>query len=336
MTAPTPMNASEPAQSSWQRALADAVRDLDELAALLDLPAAELAALADRDGHFPLLVPRSYVARMARGRLDDPLLRQVLPLRAEGLEVAGFGADPLAERALARGGVLQKYASRALLITTAACPVHCRYCFRREFPYTEQLAAREAWQPALRALAARGDVREVILSGGDPLSLSNGRLAALFSSLATLESVDTLRIHTRFPIVLPERIDAGLLAVLGGVAHKLVVVVHCNHPHEIDADVAAALARLGGGIDLLLNQAVLLAGVNDDAETLECLSRRLFECGALPYYLHMLDKVAGAAHFEVSDEHAQRLLRALRAKLPGYLVPKLVRETPGDLSKTPL
>jgi EF-P beta-lysylation protein EpmB len=336
MTAPILTDAGDPGPAPWKHALKHAVRDLGELATLLGLPLESLAALAENDARFPLLVPRGYVARMARGRLDDPLLLQVLPRRSERLAVPGFGADPLEERTLARGGVLHKYAARALLITTAACPIHCRYCFRRDFPYSDQLAAREAWQPALQSLARDGSVREVILSGGDPLSLSTQRLADLLDELAAVESVDTVRIHTRFPIVLPERIDAPLLAAFGAFARKLVVVVHCNHAQELDGPVAATLARLGAHVDLLLNQSVLLAGVNDDPEALERLSRRLFECGVLPYYLHMLDKVAGAAAFEVDDERARQLVAGLRGALPGYLVPKLVRETPGDFSKTPL
>lgn len=336
MTAPILTSAGDSDDATWQQALRDAVRDLGELAALLELPPASLEAFAENDMSFPLLVPRSYVARMAHGRLDDPLLLQVLPRRDERLDVAGYDADPLAERQLAHGGVLHKYAARVLLITTAACPVHCRYCFRREFPYSDQLAAREAWRPALRALAGHDDVREVILSGGDPLSLSNRRLAEVLDGLAALESVDTVRIHTRFPIVLPERIDEELLTVFGRFPRKLIVVVHCNHAQELDAPVAAALERMGAHVDWLLNQSVLLAGVNDDVGTLERLSRRLFSCGVLPYYLHMLDKIAGAAHFEVDDAKARGLLDALRTTLPGYLVPKLVRETPGDLSKTPL
>lgn len=336
MTAPIRKHTNDASDTRWQRVIADAVRDLDELAALLDLPATALTKLAEQDAHFPLLVPRGYVARMKRGRLDDPLLRQVLPLRAERAEVAGFGGDPLGERTLARGGVLQKYAARALLITTAACPVHCRYCFRREFPYSEQLAARDDWGPALRALAERGDVREVILSGGDPLSLSNRRLGALLERLAAIERIDTVRLHTRFPVVVPERIDAGLLARFAAFPRKLVVVVHCNHAQELGASVTDAFARLGAHINLLLNQAVLLAGVNDDAQALEQLCRGLFDSGVLPYYLHTLDKVSGTAHFEVDDTRARGLLETLRARLPGYLVPRLVRETPGELSKTPL
>jgi L-lysine 2,3-aminomutase len=309
------------------------VRDPRELARLLDLPVAALGALAD--AAFPLLVPRGFVARMGRGDPADPLLRQVLPVPAELEPVEGFTADPVHEQGLAASGLLRKYAGRALLIASGTCPVHCRYCFRRDFPYAEQLAARDGWEPAIAELRAHGDVREVILSGGDPLSLSNRRLQELFAKLADTTAA-TIRIHTRFPIVIPERVDAELLRLLDSSPLRTVVVVHCNHPNELDDSLAAALSKLKRSVGALLNQAVLLAGVNDDVTTLASLSERLFACGVLPYYLHALDPVAGAAHFAVSEQRGTDLVRELRGRLPGYLVPRFVREVPGQLSKTPL
>jgi L-lysine 2,3-aminomutase len=330
---PPPVEASA-AEASWQEALRHAVRDAAELARLLELPLAALGASDAAGRDFPLLVPRGFVARMRKRDADDPLLRQVLPRAAELIEAAGFGRDPLAESAVASGGVLRKYAGRALLITTGACPVHCRYCFRRAFPYADQLAARDEWAGALEALRRSGAVSEVILSGGDPLSLANSRLAALLEALEDIPSVRAVRIHTRFPIMLPERVDRELCSILSGTTLKTVTVVHCNHPNELDAGVAAALARLGRSTHWLLNQAVLLRGVNDDARVLAALSERLFDCGVLPYYLHLLDPIAGAVHFEVDEARGRDIMAELRARLPGYLVPRLVREIPGESSKT--
>ena len=288
---------------------------------MLELPPATLDAVATSD--FPLLVPRGFVARIAKRDPLDPLLLQVLPRALETEAVPGFTADPVREHGLADGGVIEKYPGRALLIASGACPVHCRYCFRRAFPYAEQLAARGGWDAAVEVLRARPDLREAILSGGDPLSLTNRRLGELVAKIETT-SVRTLRIHTRFPVVVPERIDEGLLDLLGSTRLVTVVVVHCNHANELDDGVGGAL----------LNQSVLLRGVNDSVEALTALSERLFASGVLPYYLHLLDAVAGAAHFDVGASVGRELVAQLRARLPGYLVPRLVRETPGELSKT--
>lgn len=336
----TPLSASnkEPARPKpgpdWKQELREAVRDLDELAGLLELPRDRLDAIASPD--FPLLVPRSFVARMRKRDLQDPLLRQVLPSIAETRRYDGFSGDPLREHALARNGCLQKYAGRVLLVLTAACPVHCRYCFRREFPYAEQAATRAGFEPALATIRNTAGVTEVILSGGDPLSLTNEKLADLVGGIEDIPGVRTLRIHTRFPIVLPARIDPGLTRLLSGTRMQTVVVVHANHAAEIDDSVVSAARELKQATDLLLNQSVLLRGINDDAESLVSLSERLHLAGILPYYLHVLDRVAGAGHFEVGDADAARLVAAIRHRLPGYLVPRLVRELPGELSKTPV
>jgi EF-P beta-lysylation protein EpmB len=315
----------------WQVAVRDAVRDVAELAELLELPANALEQVGEQD--FPLLVPRGFIARMRKRDLDDPLLKQVLPRQVEHATVPGFNNDPLHEQDIAVHGLLRKYAERVLLIASGTCPVHCRYCFRRAFPYREQLAARADWDEALEALGRIDNVSEVILSGGDPLSLSNQRLGRLFAKLETT-TVQTVRIHTRFPIVVPERIDDGLLALLRTTRLHTVVVVHCNHANELDQNVEIALQALRGTVGFVLNQSVLLREVNDQVGALAELSRRLFVCGVLPYYLHLLDPVAGAAHFDVNEERGRALLAALRARLPGYLVPRLVKETPGELSKT--
>jgi L-lysine 2,3-aminomutase len=321
------------ALAPWQRAVQTAIRDVAELARLLELEPAALTGLASPG--FPLRVPRGFVARMRKRDPHDPLLRQVFPAAEESSTVRGFGPDPVGEHARARRGLIQKYAGRALLIAAGTCPIHCRYCFRREFPYAAQLAARADWQPALAELERLEDIDEVILSGGDPLSLSNRRLGEVLARLAGT-SVGTVRIHTRFPIVIPERVDEGLLEQLRRTRLRTVVVVHSNHANELDDGVGAALAALKPVVTALLNQSVLLRGVNDDAAALAALSRRLFACGVLPYYLHLLDRVAGAAHFDVDATAGRALIAALRKRLPGYLVPRLVREVPGELSKTPI
>lgn len=331
-----PGAAPEHGAHSWQRALREAVRDIGELARILELPRDSLAGAAAADSEFPLLVPRAFIAKMRKGDLLDPLLRQVLPLAAEREGAAGYSADPLREQSIATQGLLRKYAGRALLIASGACPVHCRYCFRRSFPYHTQLAARADWSAALGALRASSGTKEVILSGGDPLSLSNRRLAGLFTSLESITSIECVRIHTRFPIMIPERVDRGLVSLLAATRLRTVVVVHANHPDELGDDVAAALHLLRRSADLLLNQSVLLRGVNDSAETLARLSERLFANGALPYYLHLLDTVAGAAHFAVDERRGAQLIDDIRARLPGYLVPRLVREIPGEPSKSPI
>jgi EF-P beta-lysylation protein EpmB len=316
---------------SWQAALQTAVREPGELLRLLDLSPAALGAPANVV--FPLLVPRSFVARMRKGDPHDPLLRQVWPHADELLPADGFSADPVREQGLAAQGVIQKYPGRVLLIASGTCPLHCRYCFRRDFPYSSQLAARADWSPALAALRDVPDVREAILSGGDPLSLSNRRLGDLIAKLGDT-ALTTVRIHTRFPIAIPERVDAGLLRVLRGTRLNTVLVVHANHANELDAAVGRGLAALRTELTALLNQSVLLRGVNDTADALATLSEHLFSCGALPYYLHLLDRVAGAAHFDVDEAAAKRLITALRSRLPGYLVPRLVREDAGQLGKT--
>src|SRR5690606_17341879 len=293
-----------------------------------------LAAAQD----FPLRVPRGFVARMRPGDPADPLLRQVLSLPEELQVVEGYGVDPVGETAARDApGLLRKYAGRALLVTTGACAVHCRYWFRRHYDYGADLGGEQPrWSAALAQLAADPHTQEVILSGGDPLSLGNARLGALLARLAQIPHLQRLRIHTRTPIVLPSRVDAGLLASLAPWRDRLAIVVHAHHSAKLAASVERALRALRDSSAALLIQSVLLAGVNDDPQSLAELSRRLFEVGVLPYYLHQLDRVAGAAHFAVDDAAALRLQAALRDALPGYLVPRLVRELAGSASKTPL
>jgi EF-P beta-lysylation protein EpmB len=329
----------------WQRELAEAVRDPVELLDLVGLTPGQLgggtsaATLREACLQFPLRVPRPFIARMRRGDPNDPLLRQVLAVGAELLPAPGYTTDPLHEAdAREAPGLLHKYHGRALLITTGACAVHCRYCFRRHYDYGQEQSESGAarWSEALGHIATDATIREIILSGGDPLSLGNPRLAGLLRELHALPQLQRIRIHTRTPIVLPSRIDRGLIEAFDGIRDKLVIVVHANHAAEIDAATGAALRLLQPVSTALLNQSVLLAGVNDSTATLAQLSTRLFESGVLPYYLHQLDPVAGAAHFQVPDARARQLAQELNACLPGYLVPRLVRETPGEYGKTPL
>ena len=321
----------------WQFAWREAIREPAELLALLGLADAGIVVPAAATAQFPLRVPRGFAARMRHGDPHDPLLRQVLPLDDELRVVPGYSADAVGDAAARSGrGVIHKYAHRALLVATGSCAVHCRYCFRRHFPYAEETAAAGHWDAAVAAIAADDSLHEVILSGGDPLSLADAKLAELTARLARIGHVRRLRIHTRLPVVLPERVDAGLLGWLRSLPWPVAVVLHANHAREFDAGVDAAVAALRATGAQVLNQAVLLAGVNDSLDTQVALAERGFAAGVLPYYLHQLDRVAGAAHFEVDDDRALALHAAMRAALPGYLLPRLVREVAGDAAKRPL
>jgi EF-P beta-lysylation protein EpmB len=327
----TPLSLQPP---GWQQLWREAVTDPAELLDLLGL--AQLKSRLARTGQaFSLRVPRGYVARMRRGYAHDPLLRQVLPLDDEDRIVPGFTLDAVGDLAArAVPGVLHKYTGRALLISTGSCAIHCRYCFRRHFPYNDELAARGEWRDAVAAIAADTTIHEVLLSGGDPWSLSTAKLRELTDRLRAIPHLTRLRIHTRLPIVLPERIDTELCEWLQSLPWPVVVVVHANHAREIDREVRAALQRLRTTGVTLLNQAVLLAGVNDSVDAQCELGETLFAAGVLPYYLHLLDRVHGAAHFEVDASTATATMDAMRARLPGYLVPRLVREIAGESSKT--
>ena len=319
---------------AWRKELADVVTDVAELLRLLGLEDRPPYATPPVLRGFPLRVPRAFVDRMRPGDPADPLLRQVLPLAEEDETVPGFTTDPVGELASSPvDSVLHKYQGRALLIVTGACAVHCRYCFRRHFPYSESGTGTSEWDGAIDRIASDPTLSEVILSGGDPLAVPDSRLEVLGRKLAAVPQLKRLRIHTRLPIVLPQRVDGALTSWIGGLGLPTVVVVHANHANEIDDDVRRALAALAATGVTLLNQAVLLAGVNDSVDAIADLSEVMFEAGVLPYYLHMLDPVLGAAHFEVSDDEARCLHAELAARLPGYLVPRLVREVPGAPAK---
>ncbi|MDZ7802497.1 EF-P beta-lysylation protein EpmB [Thiohalophilus sp.] len=323
--------------ADWQKSLARAIREPRELLATLQLPDSLLAGAEAAGQDFPLLVPRGYVARMRIGDPQDPLLRQVLPLAAEGQPAPGYVADPVGDlSAMARPGILHKYHGRALVVATGACGIHCRYCFRRHFPYTRANPMPERWQQVREYLLADDSIEELILSGGDPLSLADHRLAGLLEAVQDVPHLKRLRLHTRYPVILPERLTDDLLNLLKALPQQVILVMHANHANEIDASVQQALAPWHQAGITLLNQAVLLQGVNDSESALADLSEALFAAGVLPYYLHQLDPVQGAAHFAVDDPRARALETALRNRLPGYLVPRLVREQAGAPAKTPL
>ena len=320
---------------AWQRLLARSITDPAELLRRLRLDPALLPAARAAAARFRLRVTLPWLARIRPGDPHDPLLRQVLPLGEElAPQPPGFGPDPVGDLAAGRApGLLHKYHGRALLITTGACAIHCRYCFRRHYPYGEHNASA-ALEDSLAYLRRRPDIKEFILSGGDPLMLGDARLAALLDALEALPHLRRLRLHSRLPVVLPQRITPTLVDRLAASRLAAVLVIHANHPREIDDSVTEALQALNRAGVRLFNQSVLLRGVNDDVDSLAELSERLFDSGVQPYYLHLLDPVAGAAHFEVPEAKARALHAALAARLPGYLLPRLAREQAGAPAKT--
>ncbi len=311
-----------------------AFRRLGDLAKHLQLPPDSTQSGQAAAEDFPLFVPREFAAKMQPGNLADPLLRQVMPIEQETIVTQGFTANPVGDHeATLTPGLLQKYHGRALMVTTGACAVHCRYCFRRHFPYGEGPKGIDAWSAALEAIHADRSLHEILLSGGDPLTLTDGILRQLAEKIAAASHIRRLRVHTRLPVMIPSRVNDQLLSWLTGTRLRPFMVVHVNHPHELGEDVAAALARLSEAGIPLLNQSVLLAGVNDNAETLIELSEKLLDLNVMPYYLHQLDRVQGAAHFEVDREQGLRILETMRSRLPGYGVPRYVEEIAGDTSK---
>ncbi len=323
--------------NNWQDELKDLVQDPATLLRELQLDPALLEPAMRASSQFPLRATRSYVSRIRKGDPQDPLLLQILPLGAELEMRDGFERDPLQEQRFNPvPGLVHKYRSRALLIAATQCAINCRYCFRRHFPYGDNQLSRPEWQRALDYLRQAKEVNEVILSGGDPLSLGDKQLAWLAQEIAGIEHVKRLRIHTRYPVILPSRITDTLLDNLTSTRLKVVMVLHCNHPQEIDCAVTKAINALLDRRLTLLNQTVLLKNINDNSRILATLSETLFDAGVMPYYLHLLDKVEGSAHFAVDDLTARKLYGDLLTLLPGYLVPKLVRETPHEGSKTPV
>ena len=317
----------------WQKILARGFSSSDELLKFLELPASLAGKSAEKQ--FATRVPRGFAARMQAGNQHDPLLLQVLASAEEMQVDSSYVVDPLDEaKSNSIPGLMHKYQGRVLLTLTGACAINCRYCFRRHFPYQDNNPGRNGWQTALEYIRRDESIHEIILSGGDPLLAADTVLADLISQLASIEHVRTLRLHTRIPIVLPERINQSLLAILEATPLRKVIVFHCNHAQEINQQVKDICIALRDSGCHLLNQSVLLKGVNDSVQTLVNLSESLFDCGVLPYYLHVLDKVAGAAHFDLPTEKALGIYQQLQARLPGYLLPRLAREEPGKSSKT--
>ncbi len=325
-----------PVQGHWQKELANAVKDPQQLVKMLELDEAQLEAGFAARKDFPMLVPLPFVAKMEKGNPRDPLLLQVMPQASELIKQAGFSKDPLLEHDTAAPGLLHKYKSRVLFILKAGCAVNCRYCFRRHFPYQDNSPNKQGWQQAIDYIAAHSEINEVIFSGGDPLMAKDSQLLWLTEQLAEIQHLKRLRLHTRLPVVLPNRLTAELLGLLSNNRLKTIMVLHINHANEVDNNLLQKLEPFHLSGTTLLNQSVLLKGVNDSLTALTELSEALFGANILPYYLHQLDKVQGAAHFEVSDKQAGLLMQGLLAELPGFLVPKLVREVGGESSKTPI
>ena len=325
-------------EQNWQSQLSDLITDPLELLQTLQLSPDQLlsgAILASEQ--FKLRVPRAFVGKMNTGDVLDPLLLQVLPHHLELVEHPEFITDPLGEeQANQQPGVLHKYKTRFLLTLTGACAVHCRYCFRRHFPYQENLPKNEDWLNIQSYIQSQPDINEVILSGGDPLTLSNRKLKLWIERLESLSQIKFLRIHSRVPIVIPNRVDEELVSLLKNSRLRIILVVHSNHAAELDDFTCSQLASLVEHQITVLNQSVLLKGVNDSAQILVDLSYRLFEAGVMPYYLHVLDKVKGAQHFDLMANEIDEIYKEVLANLPGYLVPKLVREIAGEKNKTPL
>lgn len=328
---------SVPPAEDWQTQARAARLSTADLLAQVGLTAADFPEGVIAQPDFPLSVPPHYLSLIRRGDPADPLLLQVLARGEEALPQPGRLTDPLEEADYrAAPGILRKYRSRALLIASGACAVHCRYCFRRHYDYGAAMLTRSGEAEALAVIAGDPAIEEVILSGGDPLSLADARLAALVAAIEAIPHVTTLRLHSRTVLAIPDRVTPALAALLAGTRLQVVIVTHSNHEREISAEVAAALGRLRAAGATLLNQSVLLAQVNDDAATIAAHCRRLFAAGVLPYYLHLTDPVDGAAHFDVDEARARVIEAELRAALPGYLVPRIVREVPGKAGKTPL
>ncbi|WP_318521830.1 EF-P beta-lysylation protein EpmB [Photobacterium leiognathi] len=330
-----PLNAPS-VEQNWLNDLSNAISDPFTLLKLLKIdPTPWENGLAARK-LFALRVPLSFVDKMEIGNPYDPLLRQILPLAQEFEVHQGYSVDPLEEQQNEIPGLLHKYHNRVLLIVKGGCAVNCRYCFRRHFPYSDNKGNKRQWQQSLEYIAAHPEINEVILSGGDPLMAKDHELQWLIEHIAAIPHIKRLRIHSRLPVVIPNRITDALCQILTETRLQTILVTHINHANEIDDALKTAMQKLKQANVTLLNQSVLLKGVNDSVAALTDLSETLFDAGIQPYYLHVLDRVQGAAHFMVDDEIARQLMAGLITKVSGYLVPKLTREIGGRASKTPL
>jgi EF-P beta-lysylation protein EpmB len=320
---------------AWKKELANATTSVSDLLERLQL--SDHIQQMDCSPDFSCLVTDSYLKKMEVGNINDPLLLQVLPQGQEKSELhqQSGTTDPVADLdAMTSPGLLHKYHGRALLISTGACAIHCRYCFRRHYPYQQSSCVSSALDQTIHYLQQHTEIEEIILSGGDPLVLDNEKLNRLISTLETVPHIHTLRIHTRLPIVLHKRINAGLLQLLQATRFHVVMVIHANHANELGAEEQEKLLLLRNIGVTLLNQSVLLKGINDNADTLVALSKRLFSCYTLPYYLHLLDPVKGAMHFDIEKSTAIKLKDEMEQRLSGYLIPRLVQEIAGKAAKT--
>ena len=323
-------------ENSWQKDLRQVITDPKKLLTLLNIkPDTYLHHFNARE-LFPVRVPLPFIQRMKKNDINDPLLKQVMPLTSEFDQYEGYSTDPLEEHDTVAPGLLHKYKNRVLMIVRAGCAVNCRYCFRRHFPYQDNSPNKQRWQQALNYIAAHCEISEVIFSGGDPLMASDDHISWLVKQISAIPHVKRLRIHTRLPVVIPNRITSNLVKELTATRLKATMVLHINHPNEIDDTLATALEPLHAARIPLFNQSVLLSGVNDDSRILTALSEKMFDIGVTPYYLHLFDAVQGAAHFNVSEEKAVKIVNEMLANLPGFLMPKLVREIAGQANKTPI
>ncbi len=333
----SPLSNTPEVAINWQQSLANVITDPQELLELLGLRPDQVGLHTPGGLDFPLRAPREYVSRIQHGDPQDPLLLQVLPTQQELLAMPGYSKDPLQEQQPnTLPGLIHKYRGRILLTITGACAIHCRYCFRRHFPYQDNNPGQAGWLKIVDYVAADPSINEIIFSGGDPLVAKDSLLAKISQPFLALPQIKRWRIHTRLPIVIPQRVTAELISTLVSPGLPVIVVVHANHPKEIDDKVSQSLKNLKSAGITVLNQAVLLKGINDDPHTLVQLSEKLFESGCLPYYLHVLDKVSGSAHYDVDMNHAREILWDISQQLPGFLVPKLVKEVPGIGSKVPV
>lgn len=319
---------------TWQQQLANAFSNIDQLCHYLQLNPAELSISNAATKQFSLRVPLSFAQNMQKGNPKDPLLAQVLPVSEELHYVPGFIDDPVGDLLAATSqGLIHKYQGRVLLINTGSCAINCRYCFRRNFPYADYQLSSQKTETAITAIKQDTSINEVILSGGDPLILNNEKLSYLFNQLNSISHLKRIRIHTRLPVVLPARLDTDFLKILANSSQQVIIVIHSNHSNELSTEVIEACKLIKRTGCSLFNQSVLLKGVNDHADTLCQLSESLFAIGVTPYYLHLLDKAAGTSHFEVLEHQAVNLVRQMQKQLPGYMVPKLVKEVAGGSAK---
>ena len=327
---------SDQLHTSWQKELSNVVTDPKKLLQMLEIDSDDYLQHFAARRLFPVRVPKPYISRIKKGDFNDPLLKQVMPLSDEHIITTGYSTDPLEEHDTVAQGLLHKYKHRVLMIVKSGCAINCRYCFRRHFPYADNSPSKASWQPALSYIKNHAEINEVIFSGGDPLMASDEHLHWLVAQLEEIPHITRLRIHSRLPVVIPQRITDVLVKMLSETRLKTTMVFHINHPNEIDGQVKQAVEKLRIARIPLFNQSVLLKGVNDNSEVLCQLSEQLFDHGIQPYYLHMFDAVQGVAHFDVGEKRAKEIAQKMMAKLPGFLMPKLVREIAGEANKTPI